>query len=615
MDQAWAGLPTPPDSPRKRRQLLRESEELFGVMQIEDYIYRTDSYRSTSLKHPPPLPFRTESAYRITANRIETLQSDISDILDDYGLPPSRMAGTPVTQRLLEPGYPDYSPTTVLRISYRNMMLPARGMGPAKDELLGLLRRNGIADVEVEILDLEKAFRPSLFAISARAPEVIVYKRHKDKITEVLEKTLQGAWHTLCLYQVGQNKGKASPTIVVIVEPRTTCDWHKLMLDLREILPRASNLPVEFLPGGLGDLGGNSQLDRMRDDGTLQTGDSITVAGENGGGTLGICAQLKYGATTCSGFLTNFHVTRPAGSAPKDIKIKANRHGSSLHVDDETRTQIVQFAPWDITETVTEGTNYAEELKADIRKLRQRKYLLEMNGSKVPASIETQIQVYQELLAGREQKIRVANNMPRDIGRVLLSSGATMWRNRVLDWAFVELLDNATYEPPTFPRLSDAQNPSRFGLALSYQEGAPLAGFGELQENEWYVKVGKATGITDGICNGVKTSCRWTTGDSVRYDLEGNKLLVDPKVTEEFVVLNEVMDQVQVGYCKPGDSGSVLLSRKGEICGLLYGSTHTYGGTGLNVYAGLAMTMPDVMETLKVRSLGDDDRFAILEPL
>lgn len=71
-------------------------------------------------------------------------------------------------------------------------MLPARGMGPAKDELLGLLRRNGIADVEVEILDLEKAFRPSLFAISARAPEVIVYKRHKDKIIEVLEKTLRG---------------------------------------------------------------------------------------------------------------------------------------------------------------------------------------------------------------------------------------------------------------------------------------------------------------------------------------------------------------------------------------------------------------------------------------
>ena len=80
----------------------RESEELSGVMQMEDYIYRTDSYRSTTMKHPPLLPFPTESAYRITAKRIGKLKSDIPDILDAYGLPPSKMVGTPFLASVLK---------------------------------------------------------------------------------------------------------------------------------------------------------------------------------------------------------------------------------------------------------------------------------------------------------------------------------------------------------------------------------------------------------------------------------------------------------------------------------------------------------------------------------
>ncbi|OJJ79259.1 uncharacterized protein ASPGLDRAFT_137340 [Aspergillus glaucus CBS 516.65] len=609
MAQNWAWLPTPPDSPRKRRQQLRESEEVSGMMQIEDYIYRTDSYRSTSMQHPPPLPYRTEPADRRTTEEVEALGTDIFAILETHGFPRARMTGMPVVQRLLKPGYPSYNPTTVLRIVYRDIRLP-RPMGPAKDELLDLLRRSGIANVEVEILDIEKTFRPSLFAISATAPEVREYESSKAKMIEVLENTLRGAWKTMCMYQFGQNKRKSSPTVVITVDPRARCNWHKLMLELREVQPMVSHLPVEFLPGGLGDLAGNSQFDSMQDYGIAQVGESITVAGEQGGGTLGLFAHLTYGETTYWGFLTNFHVVRPAKSAEADVINRANRHGSSLHIDDGTRCQVVRFAPKDITETVLDGQQRAEELKAELRGLHQRKYYLELKNTPIPRDINTSTTEYEKLLARYERRLGVAATMPTGIGRVLLSSGATMWNNRVGDWAFVQMFENITYQPFTFPTIPSPQKPSR---GLNYQEGMPLAGFGEMKANEWYFKVGKSTGLTSGVCNGVQVSCRWNAGDSVRHDMSGNQLIVEPKVTEEFVILSEVGDHVQTDFCKPGDSGSVLINRWGRVCGLLYGSTYTYAGIDLNVYAGLAMTMPDVKETIKLKSRNNDGQHAVLE--
>lgn len=611
MAQNWTGLPTPPDSPRKRRQQLRESEELSSIMQIEDYIYRTDSYRSTSVRHPPPLPYRTSPADPRTTEQVEALRTDIFAVLDAHGFPLARMAGAPVVQNLLKSGYPEYSPTTVLRIVYRDIMLP-RPMGPAKDELANLLQRSGIPNVEVEILDIEKAFRPSLFAISANAPEVRVYESAKAKMIEILEETLHGAWKTLCLYELGQNKRKASPTIVVTVEPRTTCNWYRLMLQLREVQPVVSHLSVEFLPGGLGNLAGNSQFDSMRDDGLVQAGESITVAEEKSGGTLGLFARLQYGETTHSGFITNFHVVRHPKSAGPDIINKAQRHGSSLYTDDGTRSEVVRFAPKDITETVVDGQQRAKELKAELHSLYHQKYYIELKNAPIKEGIDISISEYEKLLASYEKRLGVVAAMPTSIGRVLLSSGNAMWHNKVVDWAFVKMHDNVTHRPFTFPHIPLSHNPSRFKLGLNYNEGAPLVNFGDLKANEWYCKVGKSTGLTNGICNGVQVSCNWNAVDSVRYDMSGNEVIVNPKISEEYVILDQVGEYTQTDFCKPGDSGSVLLDRWGRICGLLYGSTHTYGGINLNVYAGLAMTFTDVQETLKIKTCDKDGQSAVL---
>ena len=50
----------------------------------------------------------------------------------------------------------------------------------------------------------------------------------------------------------------------------------------------------------------------------------------------------------------------------------------------------------------------------------------------------------------------------------------------------------------------------------------------------------------------------------------------------------------------------MILDRWGGICALL-GSTHN-----LNVYAGLAMTMSDVQETIKIKTCNNDGQIAVL---
>lgn len=61
-------------------------------------------------------------------------------------------------------------------------------------------------------------------------------------------------------------------------------------------------------------------------------------------------------------------------------------------------------------------------------------------------------------------------------------------------------------------------------------------GFGVLTAGEWYYKVGKATGLTAGICNGTRVSCHWNNRDRQRFDFLGNKVIVSLEVTEHVVI-------------------------------------------------------------------------------
>lgn len=76
----------PPDSFRKRRRRLRESEEASGEMTIEQYIYLCDPYHSTTVPNPMLYPFYTgESSSESLVSRIQAYESSILGILESYG--------------------------------------------------------------------------------------------------------------------------------------------------------------------------------------------------------------------------------------------------------------------------------------------------------------------------------------------------------------------------------------------------------------------------------------------------------------------------------------------------------------------------------------------------
>lgn len=279
-------------------------------------------------------------------------------------------------------------------------------------------------------------------------------------------------------------------------------------------------------------------------------------------------------------------------------------------MDDHTRCEVIRFAPKDIEETVIDGLGRLEELNPELLKLRQEKYYREIAVCELPRHFASSIDRYEVLVTPHQKKIDLAMSMPTTIGKVLISSGNMIWNNRVIDWAFVKIDEGISFEPNVMPRVSKSIEASSYGFKFQYESGDPLTGFGVLTAGEWYCKVGKATGLTAGIWNGTKVSCHWNNRDRQRFDFQGNAGIVSPEVTEEYVVIDQPGDHAPRDFAHPGDSGSILIDRFGRVCGLLYGATYTYAGVTLPVYAGLAMTMSDVFETIKLKSHHQD---AVLE--
>ena len=87
------------------------------------------------------------------------------------------------------------------------------------------------------------------------------------------------------------------------------------------------------------------------------------------------------------------------------------------------------------------------------------------------------------------------------MGDVAAMSGKAILGNKIMDWAFVRLVEPAAesfFRPNAiFPvppdQMSSLYNPE---LAIPVPEGTPLAKFGDLEKGQYYLKLGRSTGIT-----------------------------------------------------------------------------------------------------------------------
>lgn len=138
----------------------------------------------------------------------------------------------------------------------------------------------------------------------------------------------------------------------------------------------------------------------------------------------------------------------------------------------------------------------------------------------------------------------------------------------------------------------------------------------------WYLKCGRTSNVTVGICNGVEQYCNWTDADRLRY-VNGNEITTSKGYTEEFVIMSKkqgIAAYTQSSFCRPGDSGSFVIDKKGHICGLLYGQVTGWCGqadpdTGsIYIGAGLVSCMSKVQASIQHKLTRSDTFGNIIVP-
>ncbi|KAL3481093.1 hypothetical protein BJX99DRAFT_254072 [Aspergillus californicus] len=626
-------LPTPPASPRKRRMILRESEDTEGKLDIEDYLLRCDPYRTTTAKHALPYPLTYAPADPSIVRQVNACKDAILQVLDRDGFPTDGYYLHFEVGNISKPEYPlGNRPQTTLRLSFLHVSSVPSRLGPTKESIARILHQNGIAGVEVEIVFFDKCFRPSLFSIMSTDPAVRVYDAARRDILALVKTRLGREWSILTLFRMGLNKPKSTPTIVIFVNPFTAQDWADLALHIRLLLPHndpaALNIEVEFIPGRLtahtpsdasnaSPANGVSFADRMRPDGVPTMGASITVPPERGGGLLGPFVTLDLAGKRYRGALSCYHVVRPPCVASAEKVDTANRYGSSPVSPHPTEYDIDFYAPRDTEATVRDLSGRIRVDKEDLKSAQAEKEEREVLLARIPRRVSDKIQQLTKSIPKYETKLEVATKMPMKLGRTLASSGLTMADSRIMDWAFIELDPKAFGKSAAYPRNTMPQIP---GIYVPYNpandqiltklrnEGAILDEFGPLEKDQWYCKTGRTTELTSGICNGITTYCNWPAASRDRFSKDGkDRVRIEDGVTEEWVITTEEVGRdgkTQGTFIETGDSGSGIIDREGRICGLAYGGAEALCGHRHDQTSGICSSILDIKRWIEEKVPG-----------
>lgn len=619
--------PTPPESPRKRRQLLRDSEDTEGFLTVETYIARSDPYRSTTIQNPPPWPLFFDDPPQDALNLVVECHPEIIKILTSHGFsdnPAIRLKG------VRKPGYPENGniPTLLLQILYHLDAVLPRRFGDAKDKIRDLLiDRSADHNIHVEIAHSTLTFQPSLFPIKPDDESVKQYECVKEDLITVLNTSLGKSWRLLCLCLVGNTEEKARRTIVVMVDPLTSHDWSNLAQEMSRLLQSEKDIPIfiEFLPGSLpqttssneSETGhpGVSYVGRLNTQEGLEMGCSTSVCGELGGGTMGGFVSLSHGKTTRKGFITNYHAIRAPLSTTKDMVEKTDRFGLHNKDRNSSPSDVSYLADKDIKETRKDAQLRIKTLDKQIEDFKAEEQERELVGTRPSIRIENGIKNLKKEKLQLEAELTLVDSMPITIGQVRFASGEALIGNQrhVMDWAFIELAESSQklFKQNRMPDVPLSHQPIQYGLKSSITAiaSAPLDTFGAMMNGSYYIKSGRTTGVTAGVCNGTLATCNWSGTDRVRYDEHGNEAHIQRGWTEEYVVFSKRTHQAQheqTDFCAAGDSGALVINDKGQVCGLLYGAMSAMSGPPgdgtFYVGAGLVMSMENVVKSIKAKA-------------
>lgn len=312
------------------------------------------------------------------------------------------------------------------------------------------------------------------------------------------------------------------------------------------------------------------------------------------------------------GILTTAQVVEPPSTTAASVKQQANREGIPYKDEDSKLTITnVQYPAQKDIEATRQGND--TQIMNNLKGLRN----LEAMGKETGYEPNCEdIEMAKLKLAKLGSLVPILERMPIHIGRVLISSGkAISATNNSLDWVFVELDDQIFDSPgrnllPLY-HLSAVKIPTVITQTVSTEGGNHIYDFSEVKKRHWYLKVGRTTNVTTGICHGTEVYCNIIGAKHrTRYDETNMQpTLVEVDYTEELVILNrevgEWIDE-QSDFCQPEDSGSWLIDSNQEVAGLLFGSITSLCGplnknrptSGPYVNAGLVTSMAEVQKSI-----------------
>lgn len=512
------------------------------------------------------------------------------------------------------------------------------GWPELRDALKRLLHTSGFHTIDVEIVDELRAFMPSIFPQPVQKELTEVYESVRDHLLDLFNKQLGSAWNRMSLFKFGRTEDESIPSIVVFVEPFTSQNWQWLEATVREIVapivPPGEDLGVEFLTGRLSHSEGKNLVGKslLRQDlSGIQMGSSIGLRGSDSTGTMGGFLTLKVGGRIHQGFLTNHHVIR--SELEKQDTQKLSREGYQYTLTDVERPMIQYPSPKDLEATrsaILSLTNNSSEI---INVFQEMHNTRSMKGQDPESKIEEYRQSELNILNDLHNQLKAFNeDFPINLGSVLVSSGDLVNSDgAILDWAFVEIRQSlAQYLGHRFPFLNELPCRNDPQLMNKPSPGAgvyigPRMGqkpmiateFGSMIKGNWYLKKGRTSGITAGICNGTEVEIN-RTGQSDRYTETGEKCKLGQQTTRELIILsyenpgkNSLLDleKVQAAFSMKGDSGAFVVDSMGIICGLLYGQHDNLCGEANrnDVGAGLVTSMTDVLSSIAKKTTFQDN--------
>lgn len=326
-------------------------------------------------------------------------------------------------------------------------------------------------------------------------------------------------------------------------------------------------------------------------------GSSIGIRGDNNAGTLGGFVEVTFDSEVHRGLLTNYHVVRP--SPPYNDLDTIDRKGISpvsspvSSVPLQGAITMESLAQIDRDYTLGDLDDQLRALESQRDRVVESIQKRQLVGEEPRPSSQQQLEAIQtwerKLIAARP----AIQAMPYVLGHVHSASGFLVNRGRVIDWAFVKLTPEAErrfFRANQMPEVPNNQmprgSPSGPPPAL-VAAGTRLDEFSSLQKGTYYIKQGRTTNVTGGVCNGVVAVCNWQT----RYDINGNTVNGKDLRTEEFMIAG-----VHGSFIESGDSGSFVVDSTGAVAGLIFAEyEHNFQAIAL------ALPIPDLIDTMKAR--------------